>query len=115
MKHILLTVLALCALAGGLNAQAPQRVPAAPYPIVREQPNGETVTILMRGDERMHWMITQDGWQVVEDSKSRLCYAVQKKDGSIVPSKKQARDLDKRKKSELRWLKRKGINRAEIR
>ncbi len=114
MKRIFLTLLALSALIGGMQAQAPQRVPAAPYPIVKQQPNGETVTILLRGDEHKHWMMTQDGWQVVQDDKDRICYAIQKKDGTIIASKKTAHDADKRSKCEQRWLKRKGVNKLKI-
>jgi len=114
MKRIFLTLMALCALAGGMLAQGPQRVPAAPYPIVKQQPNGETVTILLRGDEHKHWMMTEDGWQVVQDDTDRICYALKKKDGTIVASKKLAHDADKRSKCEQRWLKRKGINKLKV-
>ena len=109
MRHFLLTMMALCALIGGISAQAPQRVPAAPYPIVKQQPNGETVTILLRGDEHHHWMMTEDGWQIIQTDDDRLCYAIQKRDGTIVASRKQAHDAKDRKKCETRWLKRKGI------
>ena len=109
MKHILLTVLALCALAGGLNAQAPQRVPAAPYPIVREQPNGETVTILMRGDERMHWMMTEDGWQILETKRGWYKYAKMNRKGQVVTSNRRAHDAEKRTKCEKKWLEKHGI------
>ena len=109
MRHFILTMMALCALIGGISAQAPQRVPAAPYPIVKQQPNGETVTILLRGDEHHHWMMTEDGWQIIQTDDDRLCYAIQKRDGTIVASRKQAHDAKDRKKCETRWLKRKGI------
>lgn len=114
MKRIFLTLMAVFALVGGMQAQGPQRVPAAPYPIVKQQPNGETVTILLRGDEHKHWMMTQDGWQIVQDDKDRFCYAIQKKDGTIVASRKQARDAEKRTNCENRWLRRKGINKMKV-
>ena len=96
-------------MAVGASAQQPARVPAYPGVIVREQPNGESLRTLLRGDEWKHWMMTEDGWQILENEKGWLVYAKQKRDGTIIASRKKAHDADKRSKCEKRWLKRRGV------
>lgn len=107
MKKILTILLAVIAL--GVQAQQPQKVPAYRGEIVREQPDGYQLKTYLRGDERSHYAMTIDGWQIKENPKGFLCYAIQKKDGSIVPSRKVAHNEADRKKCEVRWLQRKGI------
>ena len=109
VKRIFMTLVAVVAIIGGMSAQGPQRVPAAPYPIVKEQPNGETVTILLRGDERMHWMMTEDGWQLMENDKGWLKYAKKNRKGEVVCSRRKAHDASKRKKCEIKWINKYGI------
>ena len=110
MKKGILMIAMMAMMVLGINAQGPAKVPAYKGIIERVQPNGDTLRTYLRGDEHKHWMMTQDGWQVVQDDKDRICYAIQKKDGTIIASKKTAHDADKRSKCEQRWLKRKGVN-----
>jgi len=93
----------------GVQAQQPQRVPAYPGVIVREQPDGYKLQTFLRGDEYRHYTMTVDGWQIKENAKGYLCYAQQKKDGSIVAGKKVAHNEADRKKSETKWLIKNGI------
>lgn len=112
MKQLMVFMAAVAA-SISLMAQAPiHRVPATPHPIVKEQPNGETITFLLRGDERSHYSMTQDGWQIIENAKGYLCYA-QLKRGQVVPSRRMAHNAEQRTKCEQRWLKNKGINKIE--
>ena len=108
MKKALL-ILTFFAAALGLQAQQPQRVPAYRGVIERVQPDGYKLQTFLRGDERRHYMMTVDGWQIKENNKGFLCYAQQKKDGSIVASKKVAHNAEDRKKCETKWLNKNGI------
>ena len=110
MKRVILLLLSVVALT--LSIQAQNRVPAYPGVIERVQPSGDTLQIYLRGDERAHYTITVDGWQIKEDNRGYLCYAQQKRDGSIIASRKVAHDADKRSKCEQKWLKRKGIKKG---
>lgn len=109
MKKIVFLALLMIGLSGVVCAQQPNRVPARPGVIERVQPDGDTLHICLRGDERSHYTMTTDRWQIKEDKNGYLCYAIQKKDGSIVASKKVAHDADKRSKCENKWLRRKGL------
>lgn len=60
-------------------------VPASPFPFTAEQPNGEKITILKRGDESHNWVEGADGYSVVRSSSGYWEYAV--KDGDkLAPS-----------------------------
>lgn len=113
MKKVFLLVAVMATMMLGMQAQEPARVPAYRGLIERVQPNGDTLRTYLRGDEHKHWMMTEDGWQIIQTDDDKLCYAVKKKDGTIVASKKQAHDTKDRKKCEVRWLKRKGVNKIE--
>ncbi len=105
-----LTILAVVfAMAISAAAQQPAKVPAYRGEIVREQPDGYKLLTYLRGDERSHYAMTVDGWQIKENTKGEWCYAMQKKDGSIVASGKVAKNEEDRKKCEKKWLNKKGI------
>ncbi|MBQ0119214.1 MAG: hypothetical protein MJZ88_01815 [Paludibacteraceae bacterium] len=88
--------------------QAPQRVPAYRGVIERVQPTGDTLHIYLRGDERKHYTITIDGWQVRENKKGVLCYA-RKFFGFVKSSRYVAHDEHLRTDEEKNYLRRKGI------
>ena len=79
--------------------------------IERVQPDGDTLHIYLRGDERSHFSMTLDGWQIMENKKKSLCYAVKKR-GAVKAGRRQAHDADKRSRCEERYLKRKGIKKT---
>lgn len=110
MKRVITLLLIIIAL--GLSANAQQKVPAYRGEIVREQPDGYQLKTYLRGDERSHFAMTIDGWQIKENADGFLCYAKQKKDGSIVPSRKVAHNEADRTQCETRWLRRKGIKKT---
>ena len=106
MKKIFaIVVFALLACAGA-SAQATANVPARPGVIKRIQPNGDTLSVFLRGDEWGSFMMTVDGWQVSENSKGKICYLKQK---TSVPTHRQAHDAAKRSKCEQRWLDKHGV------
>ena len=92
-----------------VKAQMPARVPAFREMIEQVQPNGYTLQTYLRGDERMHYSMTVDGWQIKENEAGYICYAQQKRDGSIIASKKIAHNEADRSKCEKRWLIRHGM------
>jgi len=97
------------ALVGCAWAQGPARVPAYRGLIERIQPNGDTLRVYLRGDERSHFTMTEDGWQVIENKKGWLKYAKKNRKGEAVMSCRKAHNAEKRGKCETRWIKRKGV------
>lgn len=96
-------------MAVGMNAQQPAKVPAYRGMIERVQPSGDTLRTFLRGDERMHWMMTEDGWQIMEDKKGWLKYVTLRKNGKQVISCRKAHNAEDRSKCERRWLEKKGV------
>lgn len=115
MKKIYI-LLALCALCKAGYAKVPPRrgVPAYPGVIARVQPDGDTLHTYLRGDERMHWTMTMDGWQVMEDKHGHLCYATTNCTGKVVPSRKQAHNKEQRTARETTWLEKHGVKKEVI-
>ena len=46
------------------------RAPASPFPFQAQQPDGKTITLVQKGDEKLHWTETKDGYSVVQNPKS---------------------------------------------
>jgi M6 family metalloprotease-like protein len=79
-------------------------VTANPEPISYTQPDGSKLTILLRGDEFIHWAVTTDGYTIMTNSKGAYEYAALDNTGSLVFSGIQANDPVKRTASENAWL-----------
>ena len=109
MKKVLILATLMVAMTLGMNAQAPARVPAYPGIIERIQPNGEIIQTYLRGDEHKHWLMTKDGWQLLETKKGWYVYAKKNCKGEVVASNKKAKDEDQRSKCEKRWLEKNGL------
>ena len=88
--------------------QVPALIPARKEPVERRQPNGESVTLLLQGDEWHHWSMTLDHYQILEDDKGYIRYAMEKRQ-KVVASKRLAHNETDRTRCEKRWLRRKGI------
>lgn len=62
-------------------------VPAFPDLITFRQPRTEqTVSVYMKGDERVHWAETEDGYSLLHADDGSLVYAVRDAEGNMVPS-----------------------------
>lgn len=107
MKKTLVMAISVVALVYSslLYSQAPQRVPATPYPIQRVQPDGDTITIRLFGDEWKHYYTTLDGYVIVEDSAGYLCYGKLDAKGEVVASKHRVTSDKKLKRCIKRYLK----------
>lgn len=87
-----------------LQAQGPKRVPAVPYPLEVIQPNGDTLTIRLIGDEHYHFRTTLDGWLIKQNRRGYYCYAYYNKKGETVASRRKAHNAEKRTKREIKYL-----------
>jgi len=71
-------------------------VPAIPTPITFTQPNGNTLTIMIKGDERVNWSETLDGYTLLHNKAGFLTYAVLDEGGNLQPSDYIATDIENR-------------------
>ena len=84
MKKKITLWLILCLLSiVGHNVLA---VTAVPWPVEKTQPDGSTITVLLRGDEKVHWMESLDGYTLMYDTQRYIVYATQDADNNMVPS-----------------------------
>ena len=70
--------------------------PAYPKRIKFAQPDGSTITITLKGDERTKWAITPDGYTLLSNSEGYFEYAIADSRGYMVPSGVKAKDVEKR-------------------
>lgn len=61
-------------------------VPAYPGLVKLLQPDGEEVTVYMRGDEKVHWMESPDGYSLLYDKDKRIVFAATGETGNMIPS-----------------------------
>ncbi|MDR2971599.1 MAG: hypothetical protein LBU83_06700 [Bacteroidales bacterium] len=71
-------------------------IPANPNPIAFNQPNGDHLTVLIKGDERLHWHESLDGYTLLYDQAGFLTYAQLDEDGNLVASNFIATDIEER-------------------
>ena len=108
MRKILLVAL-LATMTLGLKAQNAARVPAYRGVIERVQPNGDTIQTYLRGDENYHWMMTLDGWQILQNDKGWYVYAK----GEKAKASRKKVHPGQRTKCEQKWLEKHGIRKVE--
>ncbi len=83
--HTPLHALALSALLAAAPA-AMRAIPALPRPVTAVQPDGTVVTLIQRGDERVHWAETTDGYTLLRDGDGWWTFAQKTTDGGITAS-----------------------------
>lgn len=99
------TLILLCSvmslpLWAGMENNRPSRVPAYPGIIEKVQPNGDTLHIRLVGDERKHWVTTEDGYKIAQNKKGYYCYVRNER-----TTCRKAHDANQRSKCEQGWLK----------
>lgn len=100
MKKIFSVLLLLVAAARVLA------VPAYPERIVFTQPDRETtVTIFLKGDERVHWAETLDGYSLLHSDDGSLVYAYSDDKGNMMPSRFLASEIEARSNEVSLFLK----------
>ena len=92
-KNNCLKPLAVMALA--LSAMSVKASPARPFPLRYVQPDGQVVTVYLRGDERVHFYENIQGKMLIKDNLGRLCYATLNERGDVVASSQIAVDKTK--------------------
>jgi M6 family metalloprotease-like protein len=60
--------------------------PADPKPIEAEQPDGSKITIILKGDERIKWAETEDGYSLLRGQDGFWEYATKAENGDMVAS-----------------------------
>ncbi|MDR2556588.1 MAG: hypothetical protein LBC49_02610, partial [Bacteroidales bacterium] len=81
-------------------------VPANPNPGEIIQPDGTKITIRLKGDERIHWMESLDGYTLMYNNKKEIVFAKQDEKGNLVPSKilYRGQDLGKYSRSQRKQI-----------
>lgn len=80
-------------------------IPAPPHPVKVSQPDGKEITIWIKGDERMSWSESLDGYTVLRDEDGYMTYAVMNKSGDLEPSKFVVTEIEERDKKTKSFLK----------
>lgn len=102
-SRIIFALFALMTLATGRNALA---VIASPYPFEFRQSDGKMVTLRMMGDEYVRWAETMDHYTLLHNNNGYWEYAVQDRNGDIIPSGLLAHNNDERGLEEISLLSR---------
>jgi len=79
-------------------------VPANPNPVTVTQPNGEEVTLIMKGDEFINWAVTLDGYTLLVNSEFYFAYAQHNASGNMEPSPFTATEISNRPPEVTAWL-----------
>lgn len=88
----------------GAQAQV-NKVPASKQPIEYKQPDGTIITIVLKGDEKLHWAETKDGYTLLSNIEGGYEYAKLDKCKNLIKSDRIAHEEDKRSRKEIRFLK----------
>jgi M6 family metalloprotease-like protein len=83
ITSILMVLAVICSLSWVNNAVA---APAYPYPVEFTQSNGTVVTIIMKGDEKVRWAETLDGYSIMYNAQGDFEYAILNSKGDMTPS-----------------------------
>ena len=100
MKKIL-SVLILTAI---VNINVTLATVADPQPVKMKQSDGKELTVLMKGDERVSWAKTTDGYTLLKDGNEGYVYAVTDGKGGIKRSKVLAHDPQVRNQAEKEFV-----------
>lgn len=98
-KKFLLTLVATTAVSATSFA-----VPAKRMPRQVTQPDGTTLTVMLRGDEHFHFTSTLDGHPVVLCDDGYYRYSRLSAEGAVVPSRMVAHDVEDRTSDETTFL-----------
>ena len=110
LKKTLFPLLFICFFYSTVYSQI-NKVPASKNPIVYKQSDGSILYITLKGDERLHWAETSDGYTLLPNKKGDYEYAKLDRHKNLNTSGKLAHEAGKRTKRENVFLKkiRKGL------
>ncbi len=91
------------------------KVPASKKSIEYKQPDGTLLTIFLKGDEKLHWAETKDGYTLLSNKEGGYEYARLDNNKNLINSGKLAHEQNIRTKKETRFLKKipKGLQFSE--
>ena len=89
MKRILIAIIALA-----LGCTAALAVPAKPVPFTHTQSDGTTVSLVMRGGEFCHSLMTLDGLMVAMDAHGDYCYTAAGALSNVIAHDNGQRDIN---------------------
>lgn len=75
-------------------------VPARKGRIVKTQPDGTEIIVTVHGNERSHYVLSEDGVLLLPDESGTYCYAIETTDNTIIPSTVAARSVADRSVAE---------------
>ncbi len=87
-----------------LLSNSAQAVSAYPYPVEFTQPDGSKITILLKGDEKVRWAETSDGYAIMFNQTGTYEYAILDSKNNMIPSGIQARNLANRSTADNSFL-----------
>ena len=79
-------------------------VSAYPFPVEIIQSDGTKITIIPKGDERLKWAQTVDGYSIMRNSKGIYEYAMSSTTMDMIPSGVQAKNVPERSNSDIQFL-----------
>ncbi len=79
-------------------------VPAYPGLIQYKQENGKTLAIFLKGDEKVKWATTEDGYTIMLNSKGNYEYAIQDMKGDLQLSGVEVNNIKERTAAEKELL-----------
>lgn len=100
MKRHFRLMMTLCLLAMAITVKA---IPACPKPQKVQQPDGSYITLMLHGDEWLHFNTTADGYSVVKNHDGFYVYA-EKQDGQLKATTLVAHDAEQRQATEQAYL-----------
>lgn len=100
LKLFIVAVFAVMIFAG----QNVYAVSAYPHPIQYVNPDGTELTIKLKGDEKLHWATTIDGYTLMRNSENYYEYAIKNADGHLDLSGIRANNVDERLPAEALFL-----------
>lgn len=68
------------------------------------QPDGSNITIILYGDEKLHWASTLDGYTVLSTRKGYYVYAFLDEKGNLNPSDIIVHNINLRNREEMKFL-----------
>jgi len=79
-------------------------VPAYPYPVEYQLPDGTNITITLKGDENVNWATSEDGYTLLRNSDGYFEYAILDDSKSLILSGIRANNVDVRSLDETSFL-----------
>ena len=61
-------------------------VPAVPWAVEKVQPDGTIISVYLKGDEKVNWMESEDGYTLMYDDQKYVVYAQTDGQGNLTPS-----------------------------